>query len=185
MNIIQDDRIFSKFFKSVSENFKRNTSIIDELVLHGTGGSASAKALLNWMLSGERESEYIKGVALFHYLIDTNGDMYSIIPDNCYVYHSSSGQHDKCTIGIELINTRANNLAPYTVFQYNALFTLIKYLTYEYDIKTIVSHNANKQTYSGGTKSCPGPKFNWSLLERNFNLKKIDEERYELYKDMI
>jgi N-acetyl-anhydromuramyl-L-alanine amidase AmpD len=185
MNIIQDNRIFDKFFKPVSENFKRNTSIINELVLHGTGGSASAKALLNWMLSGERESQYVKGEALFHYIIDLNGDIYSIVSDNYYVYHSSSGRHDKSTIGIELINTRANNLASYTVFQYNALFTLIKHLINEYDIKTIVSHNANKQTYSGGTKSCPGPKFNWSLLERNFNLKKIDDERYELYEDMI
>jgi N-acetyl-anhydromuramyl-L-alanine amidase AmpD len=185
MNIKQDDRIFNKFFKPVSENFRRNISIINELVIHGTGGSASAKALLNWMLSGERESQYVKGEAIFHYAIDLNGDIYSIIPNNFFVYHSSCGRHDKFTIGIELINTRINNLAPYTIFQYNALFALIKYLLNEYEIKTITSHNANKQKYSGGIKACPGEKFNWSLLEQNFDLKLIDKERYELHKDIM
>ena len=178
MNIIQDDRIFDKYFKNISENFTRSN--IEEIIIHGTGGGVSANSIINWMLKGEREDEYKRGIALFHYEIDRNGDIYQIISPKYWCYHSSSGQHDKKTIGIELINPVKANHGSYLIQQYNSLFDLIKMFMTTYELKIIAGHGAIKQKYNGSYKNCPGEKFEWSMLEDNFRLKKISDEMYNL-----
>jgi N-acetyl-anhydromuramyl-L-alanine amidase AmpD len=146
-----------------------------EIVIHGTGGGASASALLTWMRSGERAKEYTRGVALFHYIIDFDGDTTEIISPDNWVYHSSSGAHDQSTIGIELMNKSSDNSDPYKREQYESLFDLISQLMDRYTIKTICGHGYNKRKYSGSDKRCPG-NFDWHnlgdyLMAEKYNVK--------------
>lgn len=178
MNIIQDSRVFDKYFAPVSQKFKRDMKGVTEVIIHGTGGGSSAKSLLKWMLSGERAKEYSQGIALFHSEIDLNGDIYQIVPYNYMVFHSSSGQHDKKTIGIELVNPVENNMGPYTEEQYRVLIEYLKDLFEQFpSIVTIAGHGATKRKYSGEYKSCPG-EFQWSYLEHEFSLTKVSDEIY-------
>lgn len=147
----------------------------DEIVIHGTGGGASASVLINWMLSGERAKEYTRGIALFHYLIDYTGEVFEIINPNYWVYHSSAGLHDKTTIGIEMMNHSPQNAGEFTDGQYTALFNLIDLLMKKYEIKSIVGHGYNKLKYSGSDKNCPG-NFDWEKLGAHLANKDIQTE---------
>jgi N-acetyl-anhydromuramyl-L-alanine amidase AmpD len=179
MNLINDDRIYKKYFKEIENKFIRKVSDISEIVIHGTGGGQSAKAILNWMLSGERAEEYKKGISLFHSQIDRNGDIYNILSNLFWCYHSSSGQHDKYTIGIELVNPLEENMGNYTDLQYKVLFELLESYKELFPIKSIVGHGHNKKKFSNGYKNCPG-NFDWEKLQMKFNLKLIDKECYQL-----
>lgn len=162
MNVIQEFRIRDKYMKG----FDRNLSDITTIVLHGTGGGQSAKAIINWMLGGERAGDYNAGISLFHYEIDLNGDIYEIINPLKWVYHSEASSMDKHTIGIELLNTRELNQASYTPDQYNALFELISELIRMFPIDTITSHDVQRMKYSNlKPKPCPGVLFDWRQLE--------------------
>jgi N-acetyl-anhydromuramyl-L-alanine amidase AmpD len=162
MNIQVIDKIRNKYHSG----FDRDTSDINEIVIHGTGGGSSAINLINWMLNSGRAEEYKKGIALFHYLIDFNGDVFEIINPIRWVYHSSSGKHDMNTIGIEIMNKSANNDDEPTGEQYGALLDLISNnLMKKFNIKNIVGHGSNKQKYSGEYKACPGKNFKWNILQ--------------------
>ncbi len=180
--MIYNNKIFEKYFESISENFIRSLLDITEIVVHGTGGGQSAPAILKWMENGERSVQYRKGVALFHYEIDRNGDIYQVIPPSYWVYHSSCGKHDKCTVGIELVNPKVENLGGYTDKQYESLIEFFKDHISDYfvNVKSIVSHGYNKQKYSGKYKNCPGQEFDWDRLARALNLNKIQHECYEV-----
>jgi hypothetical protein len=183
VNIIKDDRIFLKYFASIAANFIRTDDTISEITIHGTGGFNSAPAELNWMMGGERQADYVQGIGLFHYIIDRDGMIYQIIPDEYWVHHSSSGHHDQFTLGIELVNPTTNNSGKYTLDQYNSLFDLIKFAISKYNIFTIAGHSATCLKYSGIVKKppkCPGDGFRWEMLESNFNAEKIEDERYKL-----
>lgn len=146
------------------------TKPITEIVIHGTGGGSNAESLLSWMEDGERGEDYKKGVALFHYLNDRNGNVYNIIDPERWVYHSSSGAHDEKTIGIENVNPDASNNLGYTDAQYDALEGLILQLLNDYsDINSIIGHGQNKLKYSGSYKKCPGEFFQWERLETALN----------------
>lgn len=178
MEFKKDLRIYEKFFEPISEEFERNLDLIYEIVLHGTAGGRTASGMLRWMLTGERAKEYRRGVALYHDLLDRNGDVYAIIPYHYWVYHSSSGKHDKRTIGIEMINPEKDNDSEYTNEQYEGLFKHIEYLLSVIpSIKSIVGHGSNKLKYSGKYKECPG-NFDWDRLQKHFSLKKVEQERY-------
>ena len=140
--------------------FSRNLSDISEIVIHGTGGGVNAVSLLRWMITGGRAEEYKKGIGLFHYLIDRDGEIYKLYNLEKWMYHSSSGQHDKCTVGIELMNPSANNQVEYTAEQYKSLAEIIEAINKLVPIKTIAGHGYNKQKYSGSYKVCPG-RFDW------------------------
>jgi len=174
-----DNRIFDEYFLPIADKFKRNDTDIQEIVIHGTGGGQSAQAILDWMYSGEREDEYRRGIGLFHLEIDLTGEVFSVIPALYWCYHSSSGKHDKETIGIELVNPIAQNEGGYTKDQYSSLIEVIDKIILRYPIKRIVGHGYNKQTYSGSYKNCPGQAFEWSRLQQHFKLKKIQHEAYE------
>jgi N-acetyl-anhydromuramyl-L-alanine amidase AmpD len=184
MNILQDNCIFDKYFKAIAENYKRES--INEIIFHATAGFNTAQGLLNWMLAGQRASEYVKAIGLFHYLIDRNGDIYQIVPDEYWVYHSSSTTtaeiHDKITLGIEHINPSPQNADKLTDQQYNSSLALIKYLMTKYKIETIAGHTATALKYSGKSNPvpCPGNNFNWLLYENNLPLQKISEAIYKV-----
>lgn len=156
MIIIKDDRIREIWHRGFNREKTPN-----EIVIHGTGGGGTYQ----WVLQGGRKELYRRGIALFHYLIERDGSVTEIIDPDRWVYHSSSGKHDEKTIGIELVNPKSNNSAPYTDEQYKALFGLvIDYLMEKYPISVIVSHNHNKRVFSKGKKKCPG-NFDWKLLK--------------------
>lgn len=141
--------------------FTRELSDISEIVIHGTGGGVNANGLLRWMLSSQgRIEEYEKGIGLFHFIIDRDGEIIKLYDLTRWMYHSSSGQHDKCTVGIELMNPSTNNQVEYSPEQYTALVYLVSTICKVASIKTIVGHGYNKQKYSGKYKACPG-RFDW------------------------
>jgi len=154
---------------------------ITEVVVHGTGGGGTYM----FVLGGWRKEQYLKNIALFHYLIQLNEKIIEILDPDNFVFHSSSSWHDATTIGIEIENPHKFNDAPYTEWQYEALGYLIfdKLLEKYPTINKIVSHNMNGQIYSRKSKACPGAGFDWTKLEyemekRNISYKKLKDEIY-------
>jgi len=153
---------------------------IEEIVIHGTGGLGT----FEWVRDGGRRSEYVKGIALFHYIVEY--DLFKIrqiAPTERWYYHSSSGKHDMYTIGIELENPHKTNGVPYTDDQYTLLIHLIfNELLVKYpSIKRIVSHNHNIRKYSNSSKSfCPGKYFEWGKLEEELKSRSLPYSRTEL-----
>ena len=164
VEIEENFEIQAKYKKGWIEKI-RDTAIVNEIVIHGTAGG-SCKGIQNWMLGGERAKEYYRGIALFHYLVGRDGEIVQIINPNYWVYHSSSGKHDKETIGIELVNNSAKNDNPYTEKQYKALYKLIfDELFVKFPITRICTHNYNVMKYAKRKRICPGPKFDWNRLD--------------------
>lgn len=173
--IIKDDKIRNKWHSGFTRYLPPN-----ELVLHGTGGGDT----YNWVLNGGRAKLYVKGIALFHYLIDLEGTITEIIDPEKWVYHSSSGRHDRRTIGIEMMNIDRNNENQYNELQYLSLFDLFVELIFKYDIKYITSHQRNAMEYSSKIKECPG-NFDWDRLSQwlhdsGFVFKRIEENFFKL-----
>ena len=180
-SIVKNLAISEKWFSG----WKRDQKDVQEIVVHGTGGGSSAKALMNWMLSGERATWYKQGIGLFHFIIDRDGTIYQIADIMKWFYHSSSGKHDKLTIGIECMNPDSNNKGDYTDAQYESLAWLsLDYLLKLYPVNRIVSHDYNFNTYSQGRKNCPG-NFDWKKLEqamtdRGVKFSEIITEAYKI-----
>lgn len=181
---------FHKGFKRIKlapqSKIKASLNFIEEVVIHGTGGGQSANGLLNWMLKGERGKQYKKGIALFHFLIGRQGEIYQVGFLDRWYYHSSSGRHDKKTIGIELLNPEPVNMGAYTERQYVALEDLLFNMLFSTcpNICRIVSHDYNSNTYSGYRKGCPGADFRWERLRDTFKQHKIDMES-KVFEDVI
>lgn len=176
VSIVIDKQIREKYRAGWINKYRKKD--IDEIVIHGTAGGTSIDGLLSWMFGGERAKEYNQGIALFHYGIGQDGRIVEVLDPAYWVYHSSSGWHDKKTVGIELMNPDKANALPYTDAQYKALFELIfDHLVPLYpSITRIVSHNFNQQKYSGYGKQCPGQGFDWNKLVAEFKRRKIDVE---------
>ena len=142
----------------------RKQSKVNQIVIHGTAGGHNATDLLSWMFNSGRKG-YKSGIGLFHYAIDKTGDVYEIISPDRWVYHSTSGAHDKTTIGIELINSSKDNADKYTREQYHELYKLFKDLRERgYKINSFIGHGRCGEIYSRQGKNCPG-NFNWLWLE--------------------
>lgn len=165
MNLKKNTTIRNKYFKGYDRTSNGQEVMVNEIVIHGTGGGASADAMIKWMMGGERGKEYARGVALYHYLIDYDGTVIEIIDPKKWVYHSSSGSHDMKTIGIEMMNRDPQNRNPYTEAQYKALLELlIELLRANSLIETIVGHGQNAKKFSSAYKQCPGPRFDWKKI---------------------
>lgn len=165
--------------------WKRNIEDITECVIHGTGGGKTATGLLSWMIGGERSKQYKKGIALFHFLIDRKRIIYQLSPIDRWYYHSSSGKHDKKTIGIELLNPAPGNEGDYTEGQYSSLEDLLFGSLFACrSITRIVGHDYNYNTYLGKRKGCPGKYFSWTRIRDMFRLRHIDLLP-EVFEDMI
>lgn len=175
MNLLIDHKIRNKY----SKGFNRPVPP-EEIIIHATAGGGTYK----WMLMGSRRKLYERGIGLFHYLIQRIKDrVIEIIDTDKWVYHSSSGKHDKYTIGIEIVNPSPFNLIPPTKRQYKDLFTLIDLLLEKYpSISIIRSHKRTKMIYSGKPKRCPG-KFDWEKLSDHLGRYWIKEHE-DSYKKM-
>ena len=168
--------------KKFHSGFTRKFGDVNEVVIHGTGGGGT----LEWVRSGGRADQYYRGVALFHYLIERDGKITEVIDHERWVYHSSTGKHDRHTIGIELVNTSPSNASGYTEKQYRSLFWLIfVFLMKRHPISVIVSHKRAMEKASKGrwSKNCPG-NFDWRELEKYMMNKGVQfdhDRRYESY----
>ena len=175
MNIIDYPDIRQKYFEGFDRAEEPN-----EIVIHGTGGGASADAILKWMLNGERGESYKKGIGLFHFLIDFDGTIYQIIEDYKWVYHSDAGKHDAKTIGIELMNNKSGNKGIIADAQYNALSDIIVDYVSK-DVRIISNHDANRKLYSGlGPKGCPGNfdfVYFYKMLAERLNFERITDAK--------
>ena len=116
MEIVVDEKIREKWHRGFSRG-----EPVSEIIIHGTGGGGT----YNYVLGGGRAELYIRGVALFHYLVERDGKIIEVIHPKRWVYHSSSGKHDEVTIGIELLNPDIHNKGFYTNEQYKSLFYLM------------------------------------------------------------
>jgi len=183
--------IVNRELRKFHEGFSRNDYDIDTLIIHCTAGGSSANSCIKWMSNGglladgtKREKDYKKGIALFHYLIDLNGDIYEIINPHNFVYHSSTGIFDKTTIGIELVNTDRNNSKPVTKEQYKALAELYLFINNNINkIDNIYGHGAIKMIKTGKNKVCPGLGFDWykfllELTKSNINAKLFNNDKH-------
>jgi hypothetical protein len=181
--IIKDFRITDKW----SKGFNRVIDDVEELVIHGTGGGISVKALLQWIINGERAKSYKQGIGLFPFAIDLDGTLYQLInnPGIHWFYHSNSHIHDKKTIGVELLNKSSQNANDYTDAQYETLYWLaFEYMPYYFkNYSRIVGHDYNYNKYAHNKKGCPGTGFDWSNLESKMLQKNIEfeTEGFECY----
>lgn len=138
---------------------ERLLNSITEIVVHHTEGETGWESLKSWMTSNSCENKnlYEEFVGLFHYCIEKTGEVYQTIPLESYVFHSCCGQHDKVTIGIELVQKDS----PFTDAQYASLADLVEQIYQICPIKTLVSHDYNYMMYSNRSKGCPGRMFDW------------------------
>lgn len=137
----------------------------EAIILHGTGGSGTLEYV---RLGLERMNQYIRGIGLFHDLIERDGTLWNIIDWDRWVFHSTSYVEDRATIGIELLNPSYYNADGYTFSQYNSLMThIFDFLLVKYpSIHIIASHDRYAKKYSNRKpKPCPGPLFDWDRLE--------------------
>lgn len=163
-----DTRIRDKY----NTGMPRKDSLVTHLIVHGTAGGSKAEDCLKWMIKGGdmgggrfRRDDYKRGIALFQYMIDRDGKIIEVISPHKWVYHSSTGQFDINTIGVELINPDRANGGTYTDFQYKSLAMLFKFLIERFEnLKILQGHGAIKKEKSGSTKVCPGTGFVWPKL---------------------
>lgn len=175
--IVKDYSVTDKWHKG----FNRNINDISEIVIHHSDGTGDIYTLRDWMLGGERKADYEKGISLFHFCIDREGRIWMSGPLDRWWYHSCSGKHDKYTIGIELIQKSG----PFSDEQYKSLSWLIfEDLAIQCpNLSRIVSHDFNYLKYSGRSKGCPGPDFDWHRLEHEMQMRGLefnsgDKEEY-------
>ena len=170
--------------------FIRTKEDIEELIIHGTGGADSAKGLISWMMSPDgRHKEYSQGIGLFHYIIDRKGETIQLYdPWNSWMFHSSSGLHDKHTIGVELVNPDKKNQTEYTREQYIYIVDLFKELYKIHPLTEISGHTATALKYSKKSNATPCPgNFDWiklsdMLKEENFVFDIEDQRIFNIQK---
>ncbi len=97
-----------------------------------------------------------------HYLLDKNGDLYYLVPEEYIAYHAANANSD--SIGIEIVNTAKSN-DEYTKEQYDTLNILLPYLLSKYGLEEISDYNviAHYEISSSG-KWDPSPNFDWSKI---------------------
>jgi hypothetical protein len=159
--------VWTKYMKRLvgDGSHARKASEVREVVIHGSGGGGTYE----FVLGGERGSNYARGISLFHFLIEKSGRIVMFIdPAEAWVYHSESGKYDRETIGIELEN-ETSNAGDYTAAQYASLNYLISdYLVRrrKFRISRITTHSYNRYLFKGTYHEfgCPGNSFQWNLL---------------------
>lgn len=163
-----DTRIRDKY----NQGFVRRDDEVTHLIVHGTGGGRKAEDCIKWMINGgdlgggkSRESQYRRGVALFQFLIDRDGTVIELLNPHKWVYHSSTMDFDRHTIGVELINPDRSNGGHYTDNQYLSLVQLYTFLRERFrNMYYITGHGSIKRQRTNKTKACPGDGFNWKVL---------------------
>jgi hypothetical protein len=121
----------------------RDGTPIDMIVLHCTAAE-TAGSTINWFL-------HPRSRVSAHYLVDTNGDVYQMVPDDGSAWHAKAA--NPRSIGIEHVGTGASRMP---AAQAAASAGLIRWLAARYAIPAgnIVGHQFAPG--NEGTTACPG-----------------------------
>ena len=146
-----------------SSNYNDRPCDITHIVLHYTDLPTAADSIA--ILCD------VKRKVSAHYLIDYDGSIYNLVPDEKRAWHAGvstwQGRDNvnDYSIGIEIQNkgTLVTPLEPYTIEQMNALVKLLKYLTMLHNIQphNIIGHS----DVAPGRKIDPGEHFDWHWLK--------------------
>lgn len=145
-------------YRSPNFNERPENTKIDTIVIHYT----EKEDHLAWHL----EALELKVSA--HYLINREGKVFSVVPDNLRAFHAGKSfwrgreKVNDFSIGIELDN---NGKEKFSEALMNSLISLCKELIYKYPIDpfNIIGHS----DVAPGRKSDPGRLFDWNLLAKN------------------
>jgi N-acetyl-anhydromuramyl-L-alanine amidase AmpD len=161
-----DFRMYDKYKDYMGEGFTR-TEQPNTLVIHGTWASDYA-SLMRWMLAGSRDSEYRRGIGMYNWIIDRDGEIYNTVPEGVWTHHAHAGTAlHSVMLSVCLINQEVNNQGDYTAAQYNALNKLFFLnLGPRYQLRRVMSHSASARTFAPSTVTtpCPGPRFSFDYL---------------------
>ncbi|MFA6088879.1 MAG: peptidoglycan recognition family protein [Candidatus Woesearchaeota archaeon] len=138
------------------------TKSVDRIVLHHTGGSGTADDVIKVLIN--------RGLSI-HYIIEQNGNVVSVLPENKVAFHAGCVASDnKCilpdmnsrSIGIEIINTAHFN----DKFdeQYENIEKLLRDICERYDIPYDDEHIIGHYEITTN-KWDPAPQFDWSKID--------------------
>ena len=173
-----------KVILNFSPNFdakKRKKSEIKFIVFHYTGMKSEKKAI-------DKLLDYNSKVSC-HYLINNNGDIIKMVPENYQAWHAGISSWkkfkslNKNSIGIEITNPGHEfKYKKFSKKQISSIIKLTKYLIKKFKInsKSILGHS----DIAPDRKLDPGEKFPWAFLSKNkigiwydLNQNKIKKER--------
>jgi Transglycosylase/N-acetylmuramoyl-L-alanine amidase len=130
-----------------SSNFSARDGIpIDMVVLHCTAAE-TVGSTINWFLNP-------RSLVSAHYVIDTNGDIYQMVRDDCSAWHAKSA--NKRSIGIEHVGTGAIRMS---AAQAAASAGLIRWLVASYGVPAANILGHQFAPGNEGTTACPGGLF--------------------------
>lgn len=92
-------RIDTKTYRLAEDQYVRQRTIKDLIVLHFTAGQTCASAFHTWAATADRVATA--------YGVDPGGTIYEFFPAEYYAYHlgiQGTQRHDKRSIGIEIAN---------------------------------------------------------------------------------
>ena len=156
-----------KVILNFSPNFdakKRKKSEIKFIVFHYTGMKSEKKAI-------DKLLDYNSKVSC-HYLINNNGDIIKMVPENYQAWHAGISSWkkfkalNKNSIGIEITNPGHEfNYRKFPTKQIISLIKLSKLVIKKYKIKdkSILGHS----DIAPNRKKDPGEKFPWEYLAKN------------------
>ena len=177
---LPDIKIDTAIRSKYHAGFPRTTQP-DTLVIHASAGPNPVVWVRDAAkYKNPRESLYYKGIALFNYDIEMHtGEIIEVIDPSNYVHANNAGRAEERCISIEMEHL-TNTDVPFHDIQYKSLFKLFNVLMSVFNIKRIASHNFIKKAYTGKTKVCPGPGFDWLkvsdyLDSRSMKYVKVEE----------
>ncbi len=145
-----------------SPNFSgRNNTVKDTIIIHHTGGNDGAKTVKWFCMKGSSGSA--------HYVIDRDGTVYQLVPDNKSAWHAGkswlpdaeikSGSVNNRSIGIELVN-KGDGQTIFPPEQMESLRELVIDLKSKYPIAYVLGH----KEVAPGRKDDPADNFDWSFV---------------------
>ncbi|MBP9692222.1 MAG: N-acetylmuramoyl-L-alanine amidase [Alphaproteobacteria bacterium] len=152
-----------KILKAPSPNFNERTLPIDTIVIHYTNKPTVEEALA-WL------TDPLKKLSA-HYLIDEEGRLYQLVPEEKRAWHAGESYWQGCTdinscsLGIELANGGADHgYTPFPSSQIDTLLRLCEDLRTRWSIPThrILGHS----DVAPRRKQDPGHLFPWELLAK-------------------
>ena len=143
--------VIKSFIESPNYSW-RNGAGIDMIVLHCTA-SATVEGTISWFL--DRESQVSA-----HYLVDTNGDIYQMVRDECSSWHAKA--MNARSIGIEHVGAGIDRL---TDAQSRSSAHLVRWLTAAYGIPVANVLGHRFAPGNEGTTDCPGRLFGDATAE--------------------
>lgn len=142
-----------------SPNFNGRESVISGVVIHYT--EEELDDTIRIFLDDKLEKRVSS-----HYVIDRNGTIYSVVPENRRAWHAGKGcfagitDLNDCSIGIELVYKPGET---YQMAQISSLIALCHDIQSRHDIKWVIGHS--DCAFKRG-KVDPGPRFPWDMLAR-------------------